>query len=438
MKYVKKKKKRRGSWLLKVIPVLLLAAAGFAAFFLLRSDRVKETEETTYGIDVARYQGNIDWKQTAASGVDFVMIRVGHRGLKKTEITEDPNARYNLQEAQKYGVKIGVYFFSTAITEEEALEEADWVAEIIAKYPITYPVAYDCEGFRDPENRHAHLTVTERTDLALAFLKRIEKHGYEGMFYGSKNEMEGDAFWEVSRIEKKYKIWVAQYPEQPYPQTSASSYSGEHHMWQHRMDGMIPGISQNVDMNVAYFGYEGVNPPMDPEPPEEVGPNPEALMNFQSVQETVTAKEETNLRSIPSQGDDSEILFTLYNGEVVQRIAICDNGWSKLIYNGETVYALSKLLTTDLDYDGTETVPDEDGIQTEFAPVNAERVTAKDVVNLRNLPSVTHEDSEVVTQLKKGDIAIRTGINEDLGWSRVEYNGQTLYCVSSYLTSPDK
>ena len=84
----------------------------------------KETDETTYGIDVARYQGTIRWAEAAASGVDFAMVRVGMRGMAEGEISPDSNARYNLQEAEKNGVKLGVYFFSTAISQEEAVEEA--------------------------------------------------------------------------------------------------------------------------------------------------------------------------------------------------------------------------------------------------------------------------------------------------------------------------
>ncbi len=107
--------------------------------------------QTSNGIDVAKYQGKIDWQKVKASGIDFAMIRVGYRTQKTGEIFEDPYARYNLQEAQKAGIKLGAYFFSTAITEEEARQEAVWVSQILAKYPITYPVAYNCEGFKDSE-----------------------------------------------------------------------------------------------------------------------------------------------------------------------------------------------------------------------------------------------------------------------------------------------
>ena len=155
-------------------------------------------------------------------------------------------------------------------------------------------------------------------------------------------------------------------------------------------------------------------------------------MEFRPMNQQVTAKDTTNLRSIPSQGEDAEILATLQRGQIATRIGVSDSGWSKVEFEGRTYYAVSSLLTTDLDGETEETQPNNDGIQTQFQPVS-EKVTAKELVNLRNIPSTQREDSQVVAQLKHGDIALRTGINEDVGWSRVEYLGQVLYCVSSYL-----
>ena len=392
----------------------------------------KETGETTYGIDVARYQGTIRWEEVAASGVDFAMVRVGRRGITSGEISPDPNARYNLQEAAKYGVKLGAYFFSTAVSREEAVEEADWVADYIAQYPITYPVVYDCESFSDPDSRQHSLSKAQRTDIALAFLERIQARGYEGMFYAAKNELQDDTLWETSRIEGDYKIWVAHFSPDADPRTQTTSYTGEHHMWQYTMEGSVPGISQPVDLNVAYFGYDGVEKPKDETPPEEAFPDVEAMMDFTQVSEEVTAKVETNLRDIPSQGADSTVLYTLRHGEIATRIAVSSSGWSKVQFNGNTYYAVSSYLTTELSGSPDSQPEEDDGIKTVFTRVN-EKVTAKEVVNLRRLPSVEHADATVVTQLKNGDIAVRTGINEDVGWSRVEYNGQVLYCVSSYL-----
>lgn len=392
------------------------------------------------GIDVARYQGTIDWAQVAQSGIDFAMVRVGYRGISDGEISEDSNGRYNLQEASKVGIPLGAYFFSTAITEEEAKEEAAWVADLIAGYPITYPVVYDCEGFNDPDSRQYSMSKKERTDVALAFLEAIEKLGYEGMFYASKGDLEFDNHWEASRIEEEYKIWVAQYPAEPYPETPQSSYTGGHHMWQYATDGVIPGISQPVDLNIAYFGYDGIEPAKDKEVPVEVKADVEALMDFDEVNEQVTAKEETNLRDIPSQDTDSQVLRTLKNGEVAQRIAVSSSGWSKLIFDGETYYAVSSYLTTDLKY-GYETdvvisaEANSDDIQTQFYEAN-QQVTAKDTVNLRSLPSVEHEDVEVIAQLKKGDVATCIGTSDN-GWSKLIYRGTTCYAITSYLTQAD-
>ena len=392
----------------------------------------QETEEINFGIDVARYQGTIDWKQVAASGVDFAMIRLGYRSMADGVIKEDSNARYNLQEASRAGIPIGAYFFSTAVSEEEAMEEAAWTATMISQYPITYPIVYDCEGFTDPESRQYSLTKEERTDFALAFLKTIEQLGYEGMFYASKNDMQDDARWQVSRIEDDYKIWVAQYPELPYPDTQASSYTGRHQMWQYSMSGSVPGISQPVDLDIAYFGYDGIEPAKNPELPAEAAPDVTALMNFQEVNESVTAKESTRLRNMPSQDEDSHVLFMLENGVVAKRIAVSTSGWSKLIYRDVICYAVSSYLTTDLDGSGTQ---EADGIQTQFIPVK-DQVTAKVEVNLRKLPSVEHPDATVIAKLKNGDVAQRIGVSDN-GWSKLEYNGTVCYAVTSYLTEVD-
>lgn len=404
---------------------------------LLTSEAMAETDEITFGIDVARYQGTIDWAQVAASGVDFAMVRVGYRMDKSREIIADSNARYNMQEAQKNGIKVGAYFFSTALNEEEAKAEADWTADYISQYQITYPVAFDCEGFDRADSAQYGLTVTQRTDIAIAFLNRIYERGYTPMFYSSMNEMTGDAKWETSRIEKSYRIWVSQYPSEPYPQTEKSAYGGAHAMWQYTNRGTVAGISQPVDVNIAYFGYEGTAGAQSEEAPEEVSADVEALMPFTAVDEEVTAKDATNLRNIPSQGEDSTIVYTLKNGEKVKRTGVSDSGWSRLTYNEQTVYAVSSYLTTDLGYqtpaqEVQEGTGSGDGLKTRFEERN-EQVTAKIEVNLRRLPSVTNPDAAVAAVLHNGEYATRTGINEDYGWSRLSYNGETLYCISSYL-----
>ena len=160
-------------------------------------------------------------------------------------------------------------------------------------------------------------------------------------------------------------------------------------------------------------------------------------MTFQDVTEKVTAKEQTNLRDNPDQ-DKSTVVATLANGEQADRTGINEQtGWSRLSYNGTICYAVSSYLTTDLN-NQTKTSKEAgsgDGLKTKFTDAN-DTVTAKIEVNLRALPSVTNPDASIVAVLHNGETVTRTGINDDYGWSRVDYNGQTLYCVSSYLTIP--
>lgn len=387
-----------------------------------------ETDEITTGIDVSEFQGNIDWKAVADSGIDFAMIRVGYRGMKNGEIKEDACAKYNLQEASKNGLKIGAYFFSTAVTEEEAKEEAEWTKNLLSGYPVTYPVAYNCEGFQNPSSRQFELSVEERTKLADAFLKSIEEGSYTGMFYAAKNELDDNNLWNADDLSLNYRIWVAQYSDQTWPEKTKSDYTGDHVMWQYTNQGKLDGIKGAVDFNVAYFGYSQSQQAVDENGAEQVEANVEVGVNFTEVEEQVTAKDEVNLRSTMEQGSDDNIVGSMKNGETAVRTGVGNNGWSRIIYNGQTVYCVSNYLTTDLSYVTPQETESE--FKTKFTDVS-ENVTAKEVTNLRNRPSV-ESPSEVIAELKNGEVIVRTGVSNE-GWYRVEYNGQTLYCISSYL-----
>lgn len=177
-------------------------------------------------------------------------------------------------------------------------------------------------------------------------------------------------------------------------------------------------------------------PSPQPEPTASPAPNVEEGHVFREVEETVTAKNATNLRNMPSQANESIVIATLKNGQTATRIGISDTGWSKVEYKGEVYYAVSNYLTTDLTpptpVPTATPAPIDDGIKTVFTPCE-EMVSPKMGVNLRTLPSVTNPESVVVVKLPYGAVVKRTGINKDVGWSRVEYEGQTLYCVSSYV-----
>lgn len=413
---------------------------------VVEASSVGENSNITYGIDVSRFQGTIDWAQVASAGINYAMIRVGYRDSSTGEIKADTNAKYNMQEAEKNGIKVGAYFFSTAITKEEAIEEADWVASYISKYAITYPVGYNCEGFENSSSRQYSLTKDDRSNIAIAFLDEIYNKGYTPIFYASKNEMAQDTKWNTSTISSKFKIWMAWYNQDTSNLAQAPSAGVRCDMWQYSNQGTVPGISTKVDVDVAYFGYNGTETAKDTSEREVATADVEALMKFTEVNETVTAKSKTNLRDKPSQGSDSTVMVTLENGQTATRTGTSSSGWSRVVYNGATYYAVSSYLTTDLSQatqqqaeqttTQTEQTQQEastaSGFKTKFTDVN-ETVTAKELVNLRSKPSVTDADSQVVATLSAGQTAIRTGVNNEYGWSRVEYNGQILYCVSSYI-----
>lgn len=402
---------------------------------LIDSKNAEEPIATSIGIDVSKWQGIIDFQKVRESGIDFVMVRVGYRTAKDGKIEADENAAYNLQKAGEAGLFLGAYFYSSAITVEEAREEADFVADFVAKYSITYPIAYDCEGHLDADSRNFYLLSKERTQIAIAFLDEIRARGYDAMFYASKGEMEDNAAWDVTQLEAHGQIWVAQYPKKPYPQTEKSSYGGTHVMWQYSDGGHVDGMKTGADVNLAYLKFDAAKAPKDPTPPEKAYPGTDSEMLFSECHERVTAKIETNLRTWPGT-DIGEVVHTLENGEEAIRTGTSDKGWSRVEWQGQVLYAITSYLTTDFtdkQGDDDKTV-NMDGIEvkTTFEDIN-DYVTAKEVVNLRSLPSTTHESSRILGTLSAGEKLKRTGVNRELGWSRLEYNGITVYAITSYL-----
>lgn len=376
------------------------------------------------GIDVSKWQGKIDWAKVKSGGIDFAIIRIGYRG-EDGVIYRDANADYNIQQATAVGLPIGVYFFSTAVSAEEAKAEAAWVREAIAGYKISYPVVYDCEGYNSVGSRMYSLSSTQRTDNALSFLAEIKSAGYEGMFYASKSELQNIASWEVKRIENDYRIWVAHYPENTYPKVENPDYSGKYDMWQYTNRGRVAGVDGNCDLIVSYFVSDTKAAKDTAKTPETAKPpKTQEELIYESVNEQVTAKEVVNLRLGPSTKYDT--VGTLKSGDFLTRTGKGTNGWSKLLYNGQSVYAISSYLSTKV-----IEVPKKDIVNgAEFTPAN-DRVTAKNEVNLRTLPTT---NSESVGKLLSGTFLKRTAIGTN-GWSRLDYNGKIVYAVTSYLTT---
>ena len=195
------------------------------------------------GIDVSKWNGNIDWNAVKNSGVSYVIIRCGYRGSSSGAMIVDPKFKANIQGASAAGLKVGIYFFSQAVNEVEAVEEASMTLSLIKGYKISYPVFIDIEG---SGGRGDRIDKNTRTAVANAFCKTIQNGGYSAGIYANKT-------WFESKMNTAsltgYKLWLAQYAAQPT--YKATRYD----MWQYTSKGKINGISGNVDMNISYLGY---------------------------------------------------------------------------------------------------------------------------------------------------------------------------------------
>lgn len=200
-----------------------------------------ETNETSFGIDVSTWQGDINWKKVKESGINFAMIRCGFRRLESGEIVMDNQFLDNIKGAIANNINVGVYFFSMAKNSTEALEEAKWVVNVIKDYDITYPVAIDSEIFN--KYRLKGVSYSTLTNNVLVFCNYIKKQGYTPMIYSYANAF--TKYFDTAKFDGQ-RIWLAQYNDEV-------TYKGNYHMWQYTSSGSVPGISGRVDMNVAYF-----------------------------------------------------------------------------------------------------------------------------------------------------------------------------------------
>ena len=195
------------------------------------------------GIDVSKWNGTIDWSAVKSSGVSYVIIRCGYRGSSSGALIQDPMFKTNIKGALNAGLKVGVYFFSQATTEVEAVEEASMTLSLISGYNISFPVFLDVEA---SGGRGDSISADTRTKVCKAFCQTIQNSGYKAGIYANRT-------WLNSNINTgeltSYKIWLAQYAATPtYTRT-------RYDMWQYSSKGSVSGISGNVDMNISYLGY---------------------------------------------------------------------------------------------------------------------------------------------------------------------------------------
>ena len=199
---------------------------------------------STLGVDISEFQGDIDWTQVKQAGIDFAFIRIGYRTYGDGIVTYDSAFQRNIEGAQAAGIKVGAYFYSQAITVEEAVDEADHVIDALAPYDITYPVVYDWEIVHDAA-RTDSVSVETLADCCVAFCERIKDSGYTPMIY--QNRETAMHKLDLPRI-KDYDFWLAEYDEKPI-------YYYDFKIWQYSNTGRIPGIEGNVDLNICFKPY---------------------------------------------------------------------------------------------------------------------------------------------------------------------------------------
>lgn len=197
------------------------------------------------GVDVSEHQGTIDWQKVKNAGIEFALIRVGYRTYGGGDITLDTTFEENLRNADKAGIKLGVYFYSQAVTPEEAIAEADIVIDAIEPFNITYPVVFDWELIYNDSARTDKVSVDTLAECCISFCERVKSAGYTPMIYQNKNTSMFKL--DLPRLQD-YDFWLAEYNDKP-------TYYYDYQMWQYTSTGKVPGINGDVDLNICFKDY---------------------------------------------------------------------------------------------------------------------------------------------------------------------------------------
>ena len=228
---------------LEGVPVNTLDNNNFTADATFKYYNENGNAASLEGIDISSYSGDIDWDKVKASGVDFAIIRVGGRGYGDAgEMYPDDRAIEYINGAKAVGIKVGAYFFSQAITTAEAIEEADYVKEILGDIKLDFPVAYDWEIIKDDTARTDSVSAAQATECASAFCNRIKELGYTPMLYSPSRELYFK--YDLSRL-SDIDIWYCEYANVP-------TFYYEFSMWQYSASGTVDGIDGAVDLNICF------------------------------------------------------------------------------------------------------------------------------------------------------------------------------------------
>lgn len=199
-----------------------------------------KNNDTSIGIDVSKWQGNIDFNKLKENGVEFVIIRIGTQDGFDGEILEDVYFKNNIEKAKEAGLDVGLYFYSYAKTKEEVLEQAKWIIKKLDGMKLELPIAYDWESWNSFNK--TNLSLYEFNELAYTFMNYIEKNGYKSMLYGSK-------YYLINVFSTDKTVWLAHY-------TNKTDYDGKYYIWQMCNDGIVSGINGYVDIDILYKNEE--------------------------------------------------------------------------------------------------------------------------------------------------------------------------------------
>ena len=197
-----------------------------------------KTENTQIGIDISKWQGDVDFNALKEAGVEFVIIRVGTSSGINGENLVDSKFEQNINGANKAGIPVGIYFYSYANSEDRAISDALWVLEQIKDYKVDLPIAFDWENWSF--YNEFNLSFFGLSSMADSFVKTVRDAGYEGMLYSSKNYLED--IW----FKGDYPVWLAHY-------TTKTNYEGDYEFWQLCNNGRVAGINGDVDINIRYL-----------------------------------------------------------------------------------------------------------------------------------------------------------------------------------------
>lgn len=199
------------------------------------------------GTDISKQTGTVNFASLKAAGVDYVMIRLGGRGYSSGQITLDENFKENIEGAIAEGLDVGIYFYSQAVNQDEAIEEVNFVVQNLEPYKahVKYPVAFDMEFVANDEARIDGLSREERTTIATFFLDGVKAAGYVPMIYGDKE-------WLIKEIDlaklQDYDVWLTQEEDIP-------DYPYQYAMWQYSTKGVLNGIKGDANLNICFIGY---------------------------------------------------------------------------------------------------------------------------------------------------------------------------------------